>query len=193
MVFQIAAFIILAVFYGCYFLKMFRQHQRGIQTDQIGRDKTGFVKGVERTMKAASFLVPIAEVVSILLNTAPLPLWARILGAGLGTLGAAVFISAVLTMGDSWRAGVSKRDKTALVTGGIFRWSRNPAFLGFDLVYLGMVLMFFNLPLFWLSLFAALVFHLQIVNVEEPFLQETFGETYLTYQKQVCRYLGRRR
>lgn len=34
--FQVAAVIILLVFYGCYFGKMLMQKQKGIQTDQIG-------------------------------------------------------------------------------------------------------------------------------------------------------------
>ena len=108
-------------------------------------------------------------------------------------VGVAVFIISVLTMRDSWRAGVSKTDKTELVTKGIYKISRNPAFLGFDLMYLGILLMFFNLVLFEVSLFAMLMFHLQIVNVEEEFLLEAFGDEYLRYKKKVCRYIGRKR
>lgn len=192
MIYQVTALVTLAVFYGCYFLKMFRQRQRGIQTDQIGKGKTGFVKIVEVTMKIATFLVPLVELVSIFLRTTAFPQPVRICGAVIGMLGAAVFITSVVTMRDSWRAGVSKTDKTELVTDGIYQISRNPAFLGFDLVYIGILLMFFNPVLFAVSAFAALMFHLQIVNVEEDFLIETFGQAYLDYRKKVCRYLGRK-
>ncbi len=58
--------------------------------------------------------------------------------------GVMVFILAVFTMRDSWRAGVSKTEKTELVTSGIYQISRNPAFLGFDLAYTGILWMFFN-------------------------------------------------
>lgn len=95
-------------------------------------------------------------------------------------------------MQDSWRAGVSKAEKTELVTGGIYQISRNPAFLGFDLVYIGMVMMFFNWGLLVTSIFAVVMLHLQIVNVEEDFLMEVFGEEYLEYKEKVCRYLGRK-
>ena len=47
-----------------------------------------------------------------------------------------VLVISVLTMKDSWRAGVSETDKTELVTDGIYQISRNPAFGGFDLVYI---------------------------------------------------------
>ena len=41
--------------------------------------------------------------------------------------------------------------------------------------------------------FAVVFFHLQIVNVEEDFLIEAFGNEYLQYKSKVCRYLGRKR
>ena len=120
--------------------------------------------------------------------------WApfRICGAVIGALGATVFVTSVVTMRDSWRAGVSKTDKTELVTDEIYRINRNPAFLGFDLVYIGILLMFFNPCLLAVSAFAMLMFHLQIVNVEEDFLLEKFGQEYLTYKKKVNWYIGRK-
>lgn len=186
------AFVILLLFYGCYFVKMISQKKRGIQTDQIGKGKTGFVKGIEITMKFATYLVPVAEVISIVMNTTCLPTGARAAGACIGAVGVAVFFAAVLTMRDSWRAGVSRTDKTELVTDGIYQISRNPAFLGFDLVYMGILLMFFNWVLLVVSVFAAVMFHLQIVNVEEDFLISAFGESYISYRKKVNRYFGRK-
>lgn len=192
MIFQIIAIVILTVFYGCYFTKMISQRKKGIQTDQIGKGKVGFVKFIEVTMKIITIIVPIAEIISIILNTSVLPVWARIVGICIAVTGVAVFITSVVTMRDSWRAGVSKTDKTELVTSGIYSFSRNPAFLGFDLVYLGILLMFFNLILFIISVFGVVIFHLQIVNVEEDFLIDTFREEYINYKKKVCRYFGRR-
>lgn len=191
--FQVAGIAIMLVFYGCYFIKMISQHKKGIKTDQIGKGKVGFVKFVEITMKIVTYLVPAVEIVSIILNTSFFAVPVRIVGVLAAVVGVAVFIISVLTMRDSWRAGVSKTDKTELVTKGIYKISRNPAFLGFDLMYLGILLMFFNLVLYIVSLFAMLIFHLQIVNVEEEFLLEAFGDEYLRYKKKVCRYIGRKR
>lgn len=193
MLYQGIALAVLAVFYGCYFLKMIAQKRSGITTDQIGKGKTGFVKAIEITMKIVTCLVPAVEIVSILLNTTALPASVRTLGAAIGLTGAAVFILSVLTMRDNWRAGVSPTDKTDLVTEGIYRYSRNPAFLGFDLVYLGILLMFFNPVLLAVSVFAGAMLHLQIVNVVEDFLLTAFGDRYSAYKRQVCRYIGRRR
>lgn len=190
--FRIVAIVILLAFYGCYFTKMILQRKKGIRTNQMGKGKTGVVKRIEITMKIASLLVPAAELVSIVMNTSCLPVWVRIAGAFVGSCGVFVFILAVVTMRDSWRAGVSETEHTELVTGGVYQISRNPAFLGFDLVYTGILLMFFNWFLLAVSVFAGLMFHLQIVNVEEDFLVRTFGEAYLDYRKKVNRYLGRK-
>ena len=192
MVFQIIALAVLAAFYGCYFAKMLIQRGKGIHTDQIGAGKTGFVKFVELTMKLATILTAAAELACIALNVSAAHVWVRIAGAITGAGGAAVFAASVVCMGDSWRAGVPAHDKTALVTSGIYRFSRNPAFLGFDLVYAGILMMFFSWPLMAVSAFAALMLHLQIVNVEEEHLIREFGDEYRAYCHTVRRYIGRK-
>ncbi len=193
MIYKIIATILLLLFYGCYFTKMVLQKKKGIQTDQIGKGKVGFVKFIEIIMKIATICVPMVEVLSIFVLPVKIHIeWVRIIGVLFGVLGTAVFICSVVTMKDSWRAGVSETDKTELVTNGIYQISRNPAFLGFDLVYIGIVCMFFNWLLLAVSTFAILMFHLQIVNVEEEFLLTAFGDDYIKYKSKVCRYLGRR-
>lgn len=193
MAFKLISIATLVVFYGCYFIKMLRQKKQGIQTDQIGKGKVGFVKFVEVTMKIAAVLVFTAELVSIFIGTSHSPAAVRVIGAVMSVIGTIIFIAAVLTMRDSWRAGVSKNDKTELVTNGIYQISRNPAFLGFDFLYIGTLLMFFNWFLFLLTVFAVIMYHLQIINVEEDFLLATFENEYLQYKKKVCRYIGRKR
>ena len=192
MVYQLLALGILAGFYACYFGKMLSQRRRGIHTDQMGRGKTGRVRAIEIAVKCVTALLPAAQVVCIALRLTALPDWARILGAVLGALGIAAFAAAMLCMKDSWRAGVSAREKTELVTDGIYRISRNPAFLGFDLMYLGILLLFFSWPLCVLTALAALLLHVQVVCVEEAHLRVAFGQAYLDYCGQVCRYIGRK-
>ena len=110
--FQITAIVILLMFYGCYFGKMFTQKKKGIQTDQLGKGKKGVVKVIEVTMKIATISVLAAEIISIFLNISKLPTEMRYIGIAIALLGDAVFICSVITMRDSWRAGVSKTDKT---------------------------------------------------------------------------------
>ena len=193
MAFQLISIAAFAAFYGCYFVKMLRQKRRGIQTDQLGKGKAGFVKFVEITMKSAAVLAFAAGLISIFTGTGRSPAAVRAAGAAMSIGGTIVFIFAVRAMGNSWRAGVSKTDQMELVTDGIYQISRNPAFLGFDLLYMGTLLMFFNGILCALTVFAVIMYHMQIVCVAEKFLVAAFGEEYLHYQKKVCRYLGRKR
>ncbi len=195
MLFQIFAIVILLVFYGCYFIKMFSQKKKGIRTDNIGRGKgkKDLVLMIELALKVVTYIVPVVEVINIINNASSMPLGIRCLGVVLAVIGDVVFVISVLTMRDSWRAGVAENDKTELVTDGIYQYSRNPAFLGFDLVYIGILLMFYNTVLFEITLLVILLLHLQIVNVEEDFLIATFGQEYVDYRKKVRRYLGRKR
>lgn len=68
MFFQSTAIVILLLFYGCYFIKMILQKKKGIETDQIGKGKTGRIKAIELTMKVATILVLLTEVLSIYRN-----------------------------------------------------------------------------------------------------------------------------
>ena len=143
MVFQTLTVIILLVFYGCYYAKKLTQKKKGIRTTQIGKGKQGVPLYIEIAMGIATSCVLIIEVISIVFDWTISPDWLRVAGLIIAALGVALFITAMLTMRDSWRAGVSK-DKTNLVTTGIFKISRNPAFLGFDLMYVGVLMTFFN-------------------------------------------------
>lgn len=193
MIWNMFALFLLIVFYAVYLGKMLSQRRRGIQTDQIAKGKErGKRHTVELLMKIATYSVVAAEVLSICLDWSLLPGSARAAGLLLAVLGDAIFAVSVWTMHDSWRAGIAERDRTELVTSGIYQFSRNPAFLGFDLVYLGILLMFFNPLLLVFSLFAAVMLHLQILQ-EEQYLPEAFGESYLAYRSAVNRYFGRRR
>lgn len=189
---QIIGLIILFVFYLCYFMKMIQQRKQGIQTDHMGKGKQGIEKKIEIMMKTATILTFIVEIISIYFNTTMFPIVIRRVGILLGMMGDIIFIISVLTMKESWRAGVSYEEKTDLITDGIYQISRNPAFLGFDLVYIGMCFMFFNPVLVVISFLAIIMFHLQIKYVEEPFLKQEFKEQYLQYYQQVNRYIGKR-
>lgn len=190
--YQLAAAGILIIFYGCYFIKMMLQRHKGIRTDQMGRGKTGPSRRIEIAMKAGSVAVPMIEMISVYLNLTALSNPLRTAGTVTALAGDVVFVISVLTMKDSWRAGVSENEKTELVTTGIYGVSRNPAFLGFDLMYVGLLLMFFNPVLLAATAYQIVMFHLQITRVEEPFLERAFGKAYAEYRGRVRRYLGRR-
>ena len=185
------ALIVLAVFYGIYFGKMLVQKRHGICTHQIGRRKEQELHTVETLMSIATLGAPIAQLLSIAFGWSHLPAGARFTGFCVGILGDAIFLLSVLCMKDSWRAGIPDKDKTELVTTGIYRFSRNPAFLGFDLMYVGVLLLYGNLLTLSFSAFAIVMLHLQILQ-EERYLVNTFGAPYQEYCRHVSRYWGRK-
>ncbi len=190
--YRLLALFVLAVFYGIYLVKQWRQKRRGIQTMQIGRGKKAQTHTVETLMGIATVGIIPAQLLSIAFGWSHLPANARFTGFCIGMVGDLIFLISVLCMKDSWRAGIPDRDRTELVTDGIYAFSRNPAFLGFDLQYIGVLLMFCNLLTATFTVFAVSMLHLQILQ-EERYLTAAFGAEYMKYRHQVFRYLGRRK
>jgi protein-S-isoprenylcysteine O-methyltransferase Ste14 len=80
-----------------------------------------------------------------------------------------------------------------LVVRGLYRFTRNPMYLGVLCVILGQALL---LRAWGLALYAAGVataFHLFIVLYEEPHLRRRFGPAYEAYRARVPRWLPRPR
>lgn len=189
----IIGLIIFLVFYGSYFVKMLTQRSRGIKTDRMGRGskpKRTFI--IEVVLKSSTFLTAVVELISILFISKFEILiknnFVRYIGFILSLFGIIIFITAMVTMRDSWRAGIDKTQKTKIIKDGIYKYSRNPAFAGFDLLYIGMALAFSNILNIIFACFSILILHLQILE-EEKFLPSVFGEDYLEYKKKTGRYI----
>lgn len=190
--YQLSALLIMAAFYLTFLTKMLIQKKQGIVTNQVGKDKSDRKRYViETIMGYSTVIIVVVELISIFFMKSFFCNTIANIGIAVGIIGDIVFITAVITMGNSWRAGVAADDHRKLVSGGIFKISRNPAFLGFDLVYISILLMFFYVALIIATVFTMIMLHLQILQ-EEKYLQKEFGEEYLSYQKKTCRYLGRK-
>lgn len=119
--YALPALLVLAVFYGIYFAKVLAQKRRGIRTRQIGRRKEKSIHTVEVLMSIATLGAPMAQLMSIAFEWSHLPANARFTGFLMGLLGDGIFLLSVLCMKDSWRAGIPDKDRTELVTTGIYR------------------------------------------------------------------------
>lgn len=112
---------------------------------------------------------------------------AEISGLVLTTLGACTFILAIIFMKTSWRVGIDKKTKTSLITNGIYKFSRNPAFVGFDLLFIGLFLTYSNMLTFFIMIINIMALHFLILK-EEKHLITMFGDEYLQYQNKAPRY-----
>lgn len=92
-----------------------------------------------------------------------------------------------LALGRSTRLGLPK-GHIALKTGGIYQISRNPMYVGFDLLTLSSIAYSGNLIVAVLGLYSIIIYHFIILG-EEKFLASRFGEKYLKYKQRVGRYL----
>jgi len=82
---------------------------------------------------------------------------------------------------------------SSLVTDGVFRVTRNPMYLGMVLLLIGWgVWLGSASPWLVPPLFVIAVTVVQIIP-EEQALRRRFGEQYLSYQRKVPRWIGRRR
>lgn len=192
MPYHILALAVLAIFYSIYLIKQWMQKRKGIKTMQIGRRKDSNIHTVETLMSIATVGIIPAQMLSIFFGWSHLSSNARFTGFCVGAIGDLIFLISVLCMKDSWRAGIPDRDKTELVTDGIYSYGRNPAFLGFDLQYIGVLLMYCNLLTLMFTIFAISMLHMQILQ-EERYLASVFGKEYQEYRHKVFRYLGRRK
>lgn len=108
----------------------------------------------------------------------------RLAGGGLLLVGLAGVRWAVLAVGPR-----SIATSTSLVTAGPYRYSRNPMYVSWTGIYLGLGLL---TDVAWLTALFPIVagaVHLT-VRREEGRLEERFGADYRRYRREVPRYLG---
>ena len=78
---------------------------------------------------------------------------------------------------------------SCLVTDGLYRFSRNPMYLGMVLILLGVALLLDSLtPLWVIALFVGWI-HSQFIRHEEEMLFAQFGQDWLEYKARVRRWI----
>ncbi len=80
-------------------------------------------------------------------------------------------------------------EASVLVTGGLYRFSRNPMYLGMFIMLLGFAFMMGRLGALLPLPFFMLIISQRFVIPEESFLEAAFGQEYLDYKSRVRRWL----
>ncbi len=78
-----------------------------------------------------------------------------------------------------------------LVVSGLYRFVRNPMYVGVVTLVFGEAIYLMSPPLLLYSVFAWLMFQLFITTYEEPTLRKNFGEEYEAYCQRVRRWIPR--
>lgn len=121
---------------------------------------------------------------------APLGWLSGVPGLMLMIVGAVLALWAQLHMGRSWRIGAAEGEIGPIVDSGPFAFSRNPAFVGQALLFIGLFLVRPGLVELALALAVLLAIALQ-VRIEEGVLSRDLGAPYFAYQRRVNRWAGR--
>jgi protein-S-isoprenylcysteine O-methyltransferase Ste14 len=112
-----------------------------------------------------------------------------VVGVALAALGIAGTLWAQLAMGDSWRIGVEKTERTDLVIGGLFGLVRNPIFTTMGVTAAGLALMVPNAVAVVGVIVLLIALELQVRVVEEPYLLSIHGDAFTRYASEVGRFL----
>lgn len=114
---------------------------------------------------------------------------ARIAGMCLVMLNFLVGVPAIVAMRRAHTHLNPRQPTTALVTGGPYRYTRNPIYLSFTMLYAGIALLANSL---WAMLLLPGVLVLMsrgVIAREEQYLERRFGGVYLQYKARVRRWM----
>ncbi len=107
-----------------------------------------------------------------------------LLGGGISLLGVLAFKRAQTTV-----LPYRLEQSSTLVTAGIYRYTRNPMYVGFVIFLLGFAGLLGSVwALFWIGAFVAYLTQFQI-KPEEKILQEKFSQQYKNYRQRVRRWI----
>jgi protein-S-isoprenylcysteine O-methyltransferase Ste14 len=110
------------------------------------------------------------------------------MGAVLAIAGTLLAAAAQFGMGRSWRIGVREGEQSALVSGGIYRFSRNPIYVGMMGLVVGIFLIAPNAVTLAFVVVGWIVASAQI-RLEESVLSRMHGDAYEAYRARTRRWL----
>jgi protein-S-isoprenylcysteine O-methyltransferase Ste14 len=76
-----------------------------------------------------------------------------------------------------------------LVTKGLYKYSRNPMYLGFALLIIGIWMLLGSLSTIFIVIMFLVLMDRYYISFEENVLQEKFGVAYLEYKKSVRKWI----
>jgi protein-S-isoprenylcysteine O-methyltransferase Ste14 len=111
---------------------------------------------------------------------------ATLLALGLGVAAIAGAIGLFRRTGQDPKPWTSTPE---LITTGVYRWSRNPMYVGLALIQIGIAIGLANAWILALVPPVLAVVYATAIRHEERYLEREFGETYLEYKRSVRRWL----
>ena len=102
-------------------------------------------------------------------------------------VGLIIFLMSLIAFGKSFRVGLDEQHPGKLVTTGIFAYSRNPIYIAFGFILLGILLIFPNWIFLIYLVLGFWLFNRQVL-LEEASLKKHYGQEYNEYCRKVRRF-----
>lgn len=194
-IFSLILFISFIISYVMKLIILYKKYKVNGNVLAKGRKEKN-IKSIEALVKTSTFLWGLIWFLESIFEKYMLAyfpyflnsLFVRSVGLLLLFIGVLIFTIAAFLMRSSWRVSIDKNTKTKLVTYGIYKFSRNPAFVGFNTMFIGLFATFPNILTFVILILNIISIHLLILQ-EEKHLSLTFGDDYTEYKKNTPRYL----
>jgi protein-S-isoprenylcysteine O-methyltransferase Ste14 len=129
-------------------------------------------------------LIQLAKPLAFIPGTLAVPI-----GASLVVVAIALFSSSVTKFRAAGTPVPARKATTAIVRTGPYRFSRNPIYLAFSLLQLGIAIWVNSLWLLATLVGAVALIHYVVIPREEQYLERRFGAEYLDYKRSVRRWL----
>jgi protein-S-isoprenylcysteine O-methyltransferase Ste14 len=114
----------------------------------------------------------------------------QLAGGAMVIAGTVILLTCITTFALDGRGTLSPIDPPKkLVIKGLYRYSRNPMYVGVMAILIGEAIFFRSNPLWFYALFIFVAFNLFITMYEEPTLRRDFGEDYQGYLQKVRRWI----
>lgn len=111
------------------------------------------------------------------------------LGVPLVVVAIALFAYSVTTFRAAGTPVPARKPTRAIVRTGPYRFSRNPIYLAFSLIHLGIAIWVNSVWLLATLIGAVALIHFVVIPKEERYLERRFGARYLDYKASVRRWL----
>lgn len=112
-----------------------------------------------------------------------------LIGLGIAAIAIAIAGKAIVQFTNAGTSLPVDTPTDALVTDGLYSWSRNPIYIAVSVFYVGLSIALTTLWALLLLPVVILVLQKGVIEREEDYLAGEFGEAYLAYKKQVPRWL----
>jgi protein-S-isoprenylcysteine O-methyltransferase Ste14 len=123
----------------------------------------------------------------------PMPILGRAMALGLGLVLLLLGVAVVIPGRRALQAAGTNVDPslptTTIVTSGLYRFSRNPLYVGLALLFSGLTLAFNTWWGVVLLVPVLITMHRGVILREERYLEQKFGEAYRQYCSRVRRYV----